>query len=105
MIWFLGILLGIAFLAGLLKLTIGLPIFGGLVPYVGRRRLALNKDGSFVDTGLNDIVNEVGYYYVEPVVLEWLNMGVPLTAAHVHLTATGEIVEPTFAVAGAEVGQ
>lgn len=47
------------------------PIFGGWLPRIGKRRIALNRDGSFVDTGETLIDNEHGYYYVEPWVIEW----------------------------------
>jgi len=97
------ILMALVVLAMALKILFGLPILGGIIPLIGRRRLALNRDGSFVDTGEALIENEIGYYYVDPITFEWLGFGLPITKVHVRLTATGEIVPPDFAVAGEAV--
>jgi hypothetical protein len=70
----------------------GVPIFGVILPFVGRRRLPLNRDGSFVDTGAPLIENETGWYYVEPFVIEWLGFGRPFGATPLRLSSTGEIV-------------
>jgi hypothetical protein len=78
----------------------GLPVFGVILPFIGKRRIPLNRDGSFVDTGEFDIIDEKGFYYVEPWVFEWLGRGCPLSASLVHLSATGEVVTPEFQVAG-----
>lgn len=78
----------------------GIPIFGVILPFIGKRHIPLNRDGSFVDTGEALLEDEVGYYFVEPLVFEWLGFGMPLSPAYVRLTSTGEIVEPEFNVAG-----
>jgi hypothetical protein len=78
----------------------GIPVLGVILPFIGKRRLPLNRDGSYVDTGEACLEDEVGYYYLEPVVFEWLGFGFALTQAYVHLTTTGEIVEPEWDVAG-----
>lgn len=93
----------VAVIAVVLRITIGFPIIGGALPRIGRRRLALNRDGSFVDTGAALIEDEVGYYFVEPLTLEWLGLGIPLTRSHVRLTSTGEIADHDFEVPGEEV--
>lgn len=71
----------------------GYPVFGFFLPFIGRRQIALNRDGSQVDTGEADICDEVGPYYVRPLVFEWLGFGFPLTQSCVHETKTGEIVD------------
>lgn len=78
----------------------GIPVLGIILPRIGKRRLALNRDGSYVDTGEFNISDEVGFYWIELWTFEWLNLGIPLTGGHVHLTSTGEIVDPDFEVAG-----
>lgn len=100
MIYFLEALAYWTALALVAKLWFGFPLIGGAFPRIWRRRLALNRDGSFVDTGEADIADEIGHYYVEPITLEWLGFGIPLTTAHVRLTSTGEIVDPDFEVVG-----
>jgi hypothetical protein len=40
---------------------LGIPLDGVILPYLGRRRLALNCDGSYVDTG-KDVMDERGFY-------------------------------------------
>jgi len=74
----------------------GFPVFGVILPYVGRRVIALNSDGSQVDTGEYDICNEVGPYYVKPWVLEWLGLGFGLDTSSVYETKTGQIVNPPW---------
>ncbi|KTS51397.1 hypothetical protein NS230_13680 [Methylobacterium indicum] len=71
----------------------GLPVLGLLVPWITRRKLALNADGSFVDTGIEMIEDEVGPYYVRPAVLEWLGFGIPLSQSLVYRTADDEPVD------------
>lgn len=78
----------------------GLPLFGFFLPFVGRRRIALNRDGSFVDTGEELMDDEKGFYYVAPWVFEWLGLGQPLTRSVVRRTDTHEIVTPDWDVAG-----
>lgn len=79
---------------------LGFPIFGVILPYIGRRRISLNRDGSFVDTGEMILDDERGFYYVEPWVFEWLGSGFPLSKALVRRTDTGEVVTPEWDVAG-----
>lgn len=71
---------------------LGMPLFGVILPFTGRRRIPLNRDLTPVDTGESDILDEVGFYYVEPVVFEWLGNGLSLTKGVVHRTDTGEPV-------------
>lgn len=78
----------------------GIPVFGVILPFVGKRRIPLNRDGSIVDTGLDLIDDERGYYYVEPWTIEWLGLGVPISRSFIRLCSTGEIVEPPWATAG-----
>lgn len=80
----------------------GLPLFGVILPFIGKRRIPLNRDGSFVDTGEELLENERGYYYVEPWVIEWMGAGFPVTRSQVYLVATGEMVDPDFDCAGEE---
>jgi hypothetical protein len=88
-------------LAIVLETIIGFPILGGTLPWITRRRLALNRDGTYVDTGKTLIEDEVGFYYIEVWSFEWLGFGLPLSSDYVRLTSTGEIVEdPDFEVAG-----
>lgn len=74
----------------------GLPVFGVILPYIGRRRIALNRDGSQVDTGEDDICDEIGPYYVRPMVFEWLNFGFPLGPSLVYETRTGDAIDPPW---------
>lgn len=74
----------------------GYPIFGFFLPFIGRRQIALNRDGSQVDTGEAGICDEVGPYFVRPLVFEWLGYGRPLTASMVYETRSGEIVNPPW---------
>lgn len=74
----------------------GIPLFGVILPFIGWRRIPLNRDGSFVDTGEMLLENERGFYYVEPFVIEWMGAGLPLTRSQVRLVSTGEIVDPDF---------
>jgi len=78
----------------------GIPLIGVILPFLGRRRIHLNRDGSFVDTGQVDIRDERGFYYVQPWVFEWLGFGWPLTQSNVFLTSTGEAVDPEFETVG-----
>lgn len=76
----------------------GIPLFGVILPYIGYRRVPLNRDGSVVDTGHGDILDERGFYFVRPFVIEWLGCGWPLSRrGYVYRTDTGELVdEPEF---------
>lgn len=71
---------------------LGLPLFGVILPFVGRRRIPMNRDGSVVDTGHVDMTDEAGPFYVEPVVFEWLGYGRPLTKSLVFDARTGSPV-------------
>ncbi|GJD31479.1 hypothetical protein PMNALOAF_2738 [Methylobacterium adhaesivum] len=76
--------------------VLGLPLFGVILPFVGRRTVPLNRDGSFVDTGLDDLTDERGPYFVRPFVVEWLGFGLPLTGSLVFDTLTGEAIDPPW---------
>ena len=78
----------------------GVPLFGVILPFIGYRTVPLNRDGSFVDTGEADMCDEVGFYYVRPLVFEWLGFGKPLKDSLVYLTSTNEPTTPDFMVAG-----
>ena len=74
---------------------LGFPLWGFWLPFVGRRTVPLNADGSVVDTGLADITDEVGPYYSRPVVFEWFGVGVPLAPSYVYRTGVeGPVVPP-----------
>lgn len=74
----------------------GFPVFGVILPFLGRRTIPLNRDGSVVDTGEADMLNEVGPYYVRPWVFEWLGKGIPLTPSLVYETRSGQPVGPPW---------
>lgn len=78
----------------------GIPVFGGILPYIGRRKIPLNRDGSIVDTGEMVMDDEKGPLYVKPWVFEWLIFGFPLSASLVYDSRTNEVVTPDFNVAG-----
>jgi hypothetical protein len=71
---------------------LGLPVFGFWLPFIGRVRIYLNRDGSIVDTGAADMRDERGPVYVEPWSVEWLGFGMPFTPATPRDTLTGELV-------------
>lgn len=50
-------------------------VIGTVIPYIGRRNIPLNADGSVVDTGEFDLVDEVGPYFMRAWVFEWLGFG------------------------------
>lgn len=77
-----------------------LPVFGYWLPRIWKARLPLNKDGSFVDTGEDDLLDEKGVYYVEPLVFEWFGRGFPLTGSYVYDAGTGLPVDVDFDEAG-----
>lgn len=77
----------------------GLPIFGFFLPYIGRIKLHLNGDGSVVDTGKADVLDEVGPYYVTPLTFEWFGFGMPITKSMVYSTKTNEAVDPPWVYA------
>lgn len=74
----------------------GFPVFGFFLPFIGRRQIPLNRDGSVVDTGEADVCDEVGPYYTRPLVFEWLGRGFGLGPSMVHDTRTGEVVNPLW---------
>lgn len=47
-------------------------------PYVGFRRLPCNRDGSLVDSGEDDLLDEIAPFFLRVLVFEWLGFGVPL---------------------------
>lgn len=74
----------------------GLPLFGVILPFIWRRTIHLNRDGSFVDTGLDDLIEERGPCFVRPLVFEWLGRGLPLTQSLVFDTRTGKAIDPPW---------
>lgn len=80
----------------------GVPLIGVILPFIGKRRIPINRDGSIVFTGEDDLLDERGFYYVEPWVFEWLGRGWPLTRSLVRRTDTGEVVDPEFEEAARE---
>ncbi len=65
----------------------GVPLIGVILPYIGKRRIYLNRDGSMVDTGQHDILDERGWP-LKPRTL-------------VYRTDTGKVVDnPEFDEAG-----
>ena len=76
------------------------PIMGVILPFIGKRRIALNRNGSVVDTGEALLDDERGFYYVEPWVFEWLGFGFPISKSYVRRSDTDEIVTAEFDVAG-----
>jgi len=80
----------------------GVPVFGVILPFIGRRTIPLNGDGSVVDTGQYDMTEETGAYYTRPMVFEWLGFGCGLGPALVYSARTNEPVDPPWlAVEGA----
>lgn len=71
-------------------------IFGLILPYIGRRTIPLNRDGSVVDTGQADMCDEVGPYYTKPLVFEWLGFGTGLGPSPVYDARTGEMIDPPW---------
>jgi hypothetical protein len=67
----------------------GVPLFGVILPFIGKRRIALHRDLSVVDTGEDDILDERGFYFTEPWVIEWLGRGRALTKSSVCHADTG----------------
>ena len=70
------------------------PILGVVIPWIAKRRIPLNRDGTVVDTGQFSSDDERGYYFVNVWEFEWLGLGIPLYPARVRLTSTGEFVDP-----------
>lgn len=67
---------------------------GFVFPFVGRRRLPVNRDGSPFDSGKFDLLCENSPFFVEVWVMEWLGYGVPIWPwAIVKDTRTGRPVE------------
>lgn len=71
-------------------------MLGTLIPYIGRRKVPLNRDGSVVDTGEFDMLNEIGPYYVRPLVFEWLGFGFPLGQSLVFDARTNQPIDPPW---------
>ena len=70
----------------------GIPLFGVILPYIGKRRIPLNRDLSVVDYSEDDIRDARGFYYVEPWVFEWLGSGFGLTSGILRRTDNDEPV-------------
>jgi hypothetical protein len=76
------------------ELTIfGYPVFGVILPYIGRRTIPLNRDFSVVDTGEEFMDDEVGWYFTKPLVIEWFGLGAALWPSPVYITSTGEALD------------
>jgi hypothetical protein len=66
---------------------------GLIIPFVGKRRLPVNRDGSLVDTGELDVTDEKSVFYIEIWTFEWFGIGIPIsTKAYVRDSKTGEPV-------------
>lgn len=64
---------------------------GVLVPFVGKRRLPVNRDGSPFDSGEFDLLCENAPFYVEIWAVEWFGFGIPIWPwAMVRDARTGE---------------
>lgn len=77
------------------------PILGVLLPFIGRRRVPLNRDGSVVDTGELDMCDEIGPYYTLPLVFEWLGFGFGLGPSPVYDSRTDQLIDPPWLEAAA----
>lgn len=51
---------------------------GGLLPFIGKRRLPVNRDGSPFDVGAFDLLDEDAPFYIRIWAVEWLGFGLPL---------------------------
>lgn len=72
----------------------GLPVFGFILPFLGFRRLPMNRDGSIFDSGETDLFDEVAPFYAEVFAFEWLGFGFPLWPyAKLRDSRTGKPVE------------
>ena len=68
---------------------------GMLLPFVGKRRLPVNRDGSLFDSGEWDLLDERAPFYVDVWVIEWLSAGLPIWPwAQVRDATTGQPVPP-----------
>jgi hypothetical protein len=54
-------------------------IFGTILPFIGFRRIPLNRDGSIYDSGELSILDEVAPFYTEIFAIEWLGFGYGLS--------------------------
>ena len=67
---------------------------GLLIPFIGRRRLPCNRDGSLFDSGEVDLLSEDAPFYIDIWAFEWLGFGIPLWPwAVVHDAKTGAPIE------------
>jgi len=67
---------------------------GILIPFIGKRRLPTNRDGSPFDSGEFDLLCEKAPFYVEVWAAEWFGIGVPIWPwAMVRDAKTGEPVQ------------
>lgn len=70
---------------------LGCPVFGFWLPFVGARTIPVNRDGSIVDTGMDDVTQEIGAISVRVFAFEWLGGGLALPFGQRGFdTATGE---------------
>lgn len=56
-------------------------MFGSILPFVGWRKIPLNRDLSVVDTGKADTYDETGMYYQIAFVIEWFGWAQPIFPA------------------------
>lgn len=49
-----------------------------MIPFIGKRRLPMNKDGSVFDTGELDLLDEQAPFYVDVWAFEWFGFGFPI---------------------------
>ena len=67
---------------------------GLTIPYIGKRRLPCNRDGTMFDSGEVDLLDEKAPFYVDVWVFEWLGFGFPLWPwAEMMDAKTGQPVE------------
>jgi hypothetical protein len=73
----------------------GVPVFGFVLPAIRLTKIPLTRQMEIVDTGLVDMADEVGYYFVRLIAFEWLGFGIPIwqfDSGQLRLWSTGELV-------------
>lgn len=66
---------------------------GALLPFFGKRRLPVNRDGSLVETEEFDLTKVKSAFYIEVWSIEWFGIGLPLESkTYVRDANTGEPV-------------
>ena len=67
---------------------------GFLFPFIGKRKIPINRDGSVFDSGELDMLDEKAPFYVEIWAIEWLGFGIPVWPwGIIRDSITGEPVE------------